>query len=70
MKRGYLKKESVTKLWKLIQKSDDCLKGRLLKNSNYPKCRNAYTHITLCVKNRFVIRYKDFDDNDYNQEFL
>tara|TARA_B110000285_G_C15132257_1_gene624441 strand:- start:275 stop:502 length:228 start_codon:yes stop_codon:yes gene_type:complete len=62
-----LKKESVNKLWKLIQKSGDYLQNKLPDSSNHPKGRNPYAHVALCVKENFGNSYKDIEDEKFKE---
>ena len=41
----------------MIQEVGDCLQNKM---SNHSKVRNAYAHITQCVKNKFGLSYKFF----------
>ncbi len=44
----------------MIQEVGDYLQDKM---SNHSKERNAYAHITLCVKNKFGLSYKFFKKN-------
>ena len=48
----------------MIQEVGDCLQNKM---SNHSKVRNAYAHITQCVKNKFGLSYKDIIDDDYQK---
>ena len=48
----------------MIQEVGDYLQDKM---SNHSKERNAYAHITLCVKNKFGLSYKDIIDDDYKK---
>jgi hypothetical protein len=50
-------KVNANKIWKMIQEVGDCLQNKM---SNHSKVRNAYAHITQCVKNKFGLSYKFF----------
>ena len=56
-------KENKDKLWKIIQKTGDDLKGKLPAHPNHPKGRNSYAHIALCIKEKFNLSYKDIPDD-------
>ena len=62
-----MNKENKDKLWKIIQKTGDDLKGKLPAHPNHPKGRNPYAHVALCIKNRFHSSYKDIPDERYDQ---
>ena len=62
-----MNKENSTKLWKIIQEAGDYLKGKLPDHPNHPKGRNPYAHVSLCVKNKFGLSYKDISDEDYQK---
>tara|TARA_B110001452_G_C14864367_1_gene302076 strand:+ start:93 stop:320 length:228 start_codon:yes stop_codon:yes gene_type:complete len=51
-------------LWKLILKTGDYLKNKLPHNPSHPNGRNSYAHISLCIKNKFGLSYKDINDDD------
>ena len=61
-----MNKENASKVWNLIQKTGDYLKGRLPDHPNHPKGRNPYAHVALEVKNHFGMTYKDIPDEKYN----
>tara|TARA_Y100000590_G_scaffold236872_1_gene266597 strand:- start:1204 stop:1431 length:228 start_codon:yes stop_codon:yes gene_type:complete len=61
-----LNKENASKVWNLIQKTGDYLKGKLPDHPNHPKGRNPYAHVALEVKNHFGMTYKDIPDEKYN----
>ena len=58
-----MNKENKDKLWKIIQKTGDDLKGKLPAHPNHPKGRNSYAHIALCIKEKFNLSYKDIPDD-------
>ena len=62
-----MNKENSTKLWKKIQEAGDYLKSKLPDHPNHSKGRNAYTHVALCVKNKFGLSYNDISDEDYQK---
>ena len=62
-----MNKKNSNKLWKIIQEAGDHLKDRLPKNSSHPQGRNSYAHVSLCVKKKFGLSYKDLDDNDFEK---
>ncbi len=59
--------ENKSKLWKIIQDAGDSLKNQLPKHPNHPKGRNPYAHISLCIKEKFNVSYKDIDDKQFHQ---
>ena len=50
------------KVWKLIQKTGDELRGKLPDHPSHPKGRNPYAHIALEIKNHFEMTYSDIPD--------
>ena len=62
-KNQIMNKENANKLWKIIQKTGDDLKGKLPAHPNHPKGRNSYAHIALCIKEKFNLSYKDIPDD-------
>ena len=50
-------------IWALIQKTGDELQAKLKPSSSHPKGRNAYAHISLCIKEKFGVSYKELDDD-------
>ncbi len=62
-----MNKENASKLWKIIQKAGDDLQNKLLNHPNHPKGRNAYAHVSLCIKNKFGLSYKNISDEDYQK---
>ena len=59
--------EKSQKLWKIIQEAGDYLDGQLPEHPNHPKGRNAYAHVSICVKNKFENSYKDIPDEKFNE---
>ena len=57
-----MNEENKKKVWKLIQKTGDELKGKLPEHSSHPKGRNPYAHIALEIKNRFCMSYSYISD--------
>ena len=57
-----MNEENKKKVWKLIQKTGDELKGKLPEHSSHPKGRNPYAHIALEIKNHFGMSYSDISD--------
>ena len=55
------------KLWKLILLAGDYLKKKLPNNPVHPKGRNSYAHVSLCIKNKFGLSYKDLPDDDFKK---
>ena len=62
-----MNKENASKLWKIIQETGDYLQRKLPDHHYHPKGRNAYAHVTLSVKNKFGLSYKDIADKDYKK---
>ena len=62
-----MNKENVSKLWKIIQEAGNYLQSKLPDHPNHPKGRNAYAHVSLCVKKKFGLSYKDIVDKDYQK---
>ena len=60
-----MKKENAAKLWQMIQKAGDQLKGQLPNHPNHPKGRNPYAHVALCIKEKFNLSYKDIPDENF-----
>ena len=50
------------KVWKLIQKTGDELRGKLPDHPSHPKGRNPYAHIALEIKNHFEMTYSEIPD--------
>ena len=50
------------KVWKLIQKTGDELRGKLPDHPSHPKGRNPSAHIALEIKNQFEMTYSDIPD--------
>ena len=59
-----MNKENASKLWKIIQEAGDYLESKLPEHPNHPKGINPYSHVALCVKNKFESSYKDIADKD------
>ena len=57
-----MNEENKKKLWKLIQKTGDELKGKLPEHPSHPKGRNPYAHIALEIKNHFGMSYNEISD--------
>jgi len=62
-----LNNENAKQLWKIIQEAGNYLRNKLPDHPNHPKGRNAFAHVTLCVKNKFGLSYKDITDDDYQK---
>ena len=62
-----MNKENKVKLWKIIQKAGDFLKGQLPDHPNHPKGRNPYAHVAICVKKKFNVTYKEIPDESFNK---
>ena len=54
-------------LWKKIQEAGLYLQNKLPDSINHPKGRNPYAHISLCIKNKFGVSYKDLSDVDFKK---
>ena len=57
-----MNEENKKKVWKLIQKTGDELKGKLPEHPSHPKGRNPYAHIALEIKNHFGMAYNEISD--------
>ena len=57
-----MNEENKKKVWKLIQKTGDELKGKLPEHPSHPKGRNPYAHIALEIKNHFGMSYHEISD--------
>ena len=55
------------KLWTLIQEAGLYLLDQLPSHPNHPKGRNPYTHVALCVKEKFGNSYKDIPDEKFQE---
>ncbi len=62
-----MNEENKKKVWKLIQKTGDELKGKLPELPSHPKGRNPYAHIALEIKNRFGMSYSDISDEQISE---
>ena len=56
--------DSARKIWSLILEAGDYLQGQL---PNHPKGRNPYTHVAICVKEKFEKSYKDIPDEKFTE---
>jgi hypothetical protein len=54
------------KLWSKIQEAGDYLRDKLPDSPYHPKGRNPYAHVSLCVKDKFGLSYKDIPDDNLN----
>ena len=57
-----MNEENKKKVWKLIQKTGDELKGKLPEHPSHPKGRNPYAHIASEIKNHFGMSYSEISD--------
>ena len=57
-----MNEENKKKVWKLIQKTGDELKGKLPEHPSHRKGRNPYAHIALEIKNHFGMSYSEISD--------
>ena len=62
-----MNEEKRRQLWKLIVEAGDYLQGRLPDHLNHPKGRNPYAHLAICIKNKFLMSYKDIDDDKFGE---
>ena len=62
-----MNKENASKLWKIIQEAGDYLQGQLHNHPNHPKGRNPYTHVAICVKEKFEKSYKVIPDEKFTE---
>ena len=62
-----MNKENANRLWKIIQEAGDFLKGQLPDSPNHPRGRNPYAHISICIKKKFNVSYKDIPDKNFNE---
>ena len=53
-------------IWSKIQSTGDLLQPLLKPSSFHPKGRNAYAHISLCIKEKFGKSYKDISDDKFD----
>ena len=49
-------------IWSKIQITGNLLQNLLKPSFFHPKGRNAYAHISLCIKDKFNRSYKDIPD--------
>ena len=61
-----MNEENRRQLWKVIQVAGDYLQGQLPNHPNHPKGRNSYAHVSLEIKNKFNMSYKDLPDDQYD----
>ena len=57
-----LNRENSRIIWAYIQEAGDKLVGKLPPSRYYPKGRNPYAHVAICVKGRFGQSYKEIPD--------
>jgi len=62
-----LKDENRKIIWSKIQSTGDLLQNLLKPSSFHPKGRNAYAHISLCIKEKFNHSYKDIPDEEFEE---
>jgi hypothetical protein len=60
-------KENASKLSKMTKEAGLYLLGHLLSHPNHPKERNPYTHVALCVKEKFGNSYKNIPDEKLDE---
>ena len=61
-----MNEENKKKLWTKILEAGDYLKDKLPEDSHHPKGRNSYAHVSLEIKNKFNMSYKDLPDDQYD----
>ena len=61
-----MNKENSKKLWSKIQETGDYLSDKLPDSPYHPKGRNPYAHVSLCIKDKFGLSYKDIPDDNLN----
>ena len=59
--------ENAKKIWSMILSAGDYLKGKLPDSPYHPKGRNPYAHVSLEIKNKFQMSYKDIPDEKLNE---
>ena len=59
--------ENSKKLWKIIQETGDQMQGLLPDQPNHPKSRNSYSHLSICIKDKFIASYKDIHDEKFDE---
>ena len=59
--------ENKKKLWNEILSAGDYLKDKLPDHRNHPKGRNSYANVSLEIKNKFNMSYKDLHDDQYDR---
>ena len=59
--------ENKKKLWNEILNAGDNLKDKLPDHPNHPKGRNSYAHVSLEIKNKVNMSYKDLPDDQYDR---
>jgi hypothetical protein len=62
-----LNEENRKIIWSKIQSTGDLLQKLLKPSSFHPKGRNAYAHISLCIKEKFNHSYKDIPDEEFEE---
>ena len=62
-----MNEENRRKLWKIIVDAGDYLNGQLPYHPNHPNGRNAYAHVSICIKNKFKNSYKNIPDEKFNE---
>ena len=62
-----MNEENKKRVWNLIQKTGDELKGKLPEHPSHPKGRNPYAHVAICVKSKFNASYKDIEDEKFDE---
>ena len=62
-----MNEEKRRQLWKMIQEAGDYLQGQLPDHPNHPKGRNPYSHVAICVKDKFQMSYKYINDDKFDE---
>tara|TARA_Y100001980_G_C14517782_1_gene293114 strand:+ start:208 stop:444 length:237 start_codon:yes stop_codon:yes gene_type:complete len=63
-----LNKYNKAKIWNIIQEPGDSLFSQLFTHPNHPQGRNPYTHLAICIKNKFNSSYKNIPDEKFNED--
>ena len=68
----FMNEENRKKVWQLIQRTGDELRGKLPEHTSHPKGRNPYAHVALEIKNQFGMSYSDIPDSQITEleEFI
>ena len=58
-----MKENEKKRIWQLITKKGDDLKGKLKKDLRHPNGRNSYAHICGLIISKYGCSYKDIESN-------